>query len=189
MKNKNKNITHKKEEANVEFWPCLFLMIIVIVYILASIELRMIKSSKNYLDDGITASLLAAEIYDVEEYIAGNLCIDEERAYKLFYDTLKINLDLDSDFKTIDDKFFKDVRIDKFVIYNVKGNDVYEIQYTSLDTYTTIIHANGKGIITSPNGDVIMVSSAYADLLVTLGEFMSQEFEDEQGQRDRARDR
>ncbi len=177
MVRKIKKFIIKNDNGSVEYVACLFVLLIVIVFILASVGLRFAKLNKNYVDDGITASLLASEVYNVSDYLQGYITINEKEAYKLFFSTLKKNLNLDDDCVSLDGEYFTHITISDFIVYNVKDSDVYEYIYTSNGSYTTQVYQNSVGSLSTPNGDIIEKSSAYAKVIVYINDFYNVDFD------------
>lgn len=161
----------EKEEGAVEYIVCFFVFLIVLILILSSIALRQAKTSKNYLDDGITASLLATEIINPLDYNAGNICIDEKRAFLIFTSALKVNLNLSDDYLSNDNKFYSSIEISSFIVYNIKDTDVYEYMYDLNGNYTLTVHPDAKGTFQTPNGFIVNESSVYAKIKVMLNDF------------------
>lgn len=166
----------KKEEGAVEYIVSFFVFLIVLILILSSIALRQAKTSKNFLDDGITASLLATEIINPLDYNSGNICIDETKAFSIFTSSLKINLNLSDDYLSNDNKFYSSIEISNFVVYNVKGTDIYEYVYDLNGNYTLTIHSNVAGTLQTPNGFTVNESSVYAKIKVSLNDFYGVEY-------------
>ena len=62
----------------------------------------------------------------------------------------------------------KEIQIQQFVIYNVFGENVYEVTQSSGGELLVNCYENGKGSFITPNGATVAASGVYANIKVTL---------------------
>ena len=144
FKSMRKDLLHpsrdKMEDGTAEFVICLFTIVIIILCISFSFRIKLIDIAKENLEDGLTASALAAVIADKKEYLeTGNRVIDTDAVYEKFLENLKFNLELDDEMLSESKLYDGSVRVSKFIVYNVYENEIKKITYAdgerTVDTY------------------------------------------------------
>lgn len=168
-----KKLLRKKEKGMANVIICLMFFIIVVICLMFSLKYKNVKMARDKMDDGITASSLAALIIDMDTYTAtSEYTIHPEKAYNAFVETLKINLNLNDNMEALNPVYYTQIDIEDFIIYNVYKNDVTVIKYNGgiPDSYT---YSNGLGTVTAVNGEKITSSSIYVKLSLSLNSFMS----------------
>lgn len=128
------------EDGTAEFVICLFTIVIIVLCISFSFRIKLIDIAKENLEDGLTASALAAVIADKKEYLeTGNRVIDTDAVYEKFLENLKFNLELDDEMLSESKLYDGAVRVSKFIVYNVYENEIKKITYAdgnrTVDTY------------------------------------------------------
>ena len=167
-----KKILEKKEKGIANMLICLMFLIIVVICLMFSLKYRNIKMARDKMDDGITASSLAALIIDMDTYTAtSEYMIHPEKAYSAFMETLKLNLKLNDNMEALNPVYYTKIDIGDFIIYNVNKNDVTVITYVNgiPSSYT---YQDGLGSVTARNGEIITSSSLYVRLELDLKGFM-----------------
>lgn len=167
-----KRIFKKKEKGVANMLICLAFFMIVVICIMFSLKYRNIKMARDKMDDGITASSLAALIIDMDTYTAtSEYMIHPEKAYSAFMENLKLNLKLNDNMEALNPVYYTKIDIGDFIIYNVNKNDVTVITYVNgiPSSYT---YQNGLGSVTAKNGEIITSSSLYVRLELDLKGFM-----------------
>lgn len=76
---------------------------------------------------------------------------------------MKLNDSLESNLPMV-----KEIQIQQFVIYNVLGENVYEVMESSGGDLLVNCYENGKGSFVTPNGATVAASGVYANIKVTL---------------------
>ena len=186
----------KKEEGSITYSVfTLFFMSMVILYMFANIYMREAQSIRKHYDNALTLSVLSANIcdktsmytydesllqtendfisYDIQSDFTitesfMNACKSAYRcAKKNFTNALKsymkLNDSLESNLPMV-----KEIQIQQFVIYNVFGENVYEVVENSGGDLLVHCYENEKGSFTTPNGAVVAASGVYANIKVTL---------------------
>ncbi len=186
----------KKEEGSITYSVfTLFFMSMVILYMFANIYMREAQSIRKQYDNALTLSVLSANICDKtsmftydesllqteNEFISYDIqsdftitepfteaCKSAYRcAKKNFTNALKsymkLNDSLESNLPMV-----KEIQIQQFVIYNVFGENVYEVVESSGGQLFVHCYENEKGSFTTPNGAVVVASGVYANIKVTL---------------------
>lgn len=168
-----KKVFKKKERGMANVIMCLMFFIIVTLCLMFSMKYKNVKMARDKMDDGLTASSLAALIIDMDIYTATSECIiHPEKAYNAFLETLKINLNLNDSMEALNPVYYTKIDVQDFIIYNVYKNDVIEVTYTN-GMQNSHTYSNGLGTVTAVNGEIITTSSLYVKLGVTLNDFMS----------------
>lgn len=164
----------KKEEGLADIVICMAVLIIVILCVAFTFKIRKAELTKANLEDALTASTLAALVFDVDELSAtGEICIDDKKTFGIFLETLKTNLELNDDMTAKNPVYYDSVKIRTYTVYNVKGNDVITIRYNpSSGTSERAVHIGGLGTVTAENGESVKSSSAYVKLEISITGFM-----------------
>ncbi|MBU9725266.1 hypothetical protein [Diplocloster modestus] len=114
----------------MEYVISLSMVSIVLLLVLCLYQSRMIKITRNYVQDGLAASNLAAAIIDLAEFgISHEILIsDEVQAYEEFRTALRENLRLDEHEVALENSLLKgQIRIEDFIIYNVENHLIYQM--------------------------------------------------------------
>ncbi len=144
------------------FYMAISFVVILIVY---NSKFDKAKYTGNYVDDGLIASTLAAATIDLEEYgTSEHIVCNMEQSYLNFCETLKINLNLDSNFISKSDLIDGQVIVTRFTIYNVIDNNIEEISKDRYGYENKVIHENLVGKISTPNNIVINETTVYAEI-------------------------
>ena len=186
----------KKEEGSITYSVfTLFFMSMVILYMFANIYMREAQSIRKQYDNALTLSVLSANVCDKtsmftydesllqteNEFIAydiqNDFTITEpfinacKSAYKCakknFTNALKSYMKLNDSLES-NIPMVKEVQIQQFVIYNVLGENVYEVIESSGGELLVHCYENEKGSFTTPNGAVVAACGVYANIKVTL---------------------
>ena len=167
-----KRIFEKKEKGVANMLICLMFFIMAVICLMFSLKYRNVKMARDKMDDGITASSLAALIIDMDTYTAtGEYIIHPEKAYSAFTETLKLNLKLNDSMEALNPVYYTKTGIGDFIIYNVYKNDVTVITYAN-GIPSSHTYQDGLGSVTAKNGEAITSSSLYVRLELDLKGFM-----------------
>lgn len=168
----------KKESGSItdKLPALLFLLCIVMLLISYGIRLRILKTSKNFLEDGLVASNLATLVIDNEnyqntgyfkttgEFVNGEIVLENRtNSYNALIETMKSNLKLDDNLNSTNIELFDDFAIDTFIVYEVKYKK---------DSMGTVIHTNPDGTEMENNKYIEkIVYDSYGNYTVTELEY------------------
>lgn len=189
-------VLSKKEDGAITYSVfTLFFISMVVLYMFANIYMREAESIRKHYDNALTLSVLSANIcdktsmftydehllqtendfisYDIqsdftitEAFI--NACKSAYRcAKKNFTNALKSYMKLNDSLES-NIPMVKEIQIQQFVIYNVIGENVYEVVESSGGELLVNGYENGKGSFTTPNGAAVTASGVYANIKVTF---------------------
>lgn len=194
MKKLSKLLNKKEDGAITYSVLTLFFIGMVIVYLFANLYMREAESIRKHYDNALTLSVLSANVCDktsvftYDEYLlqTGNDLISYDlqedftittsfveackSAYQCakerFSASLKRYMKLDDSMQS-DISMIESTQIQEFIIYNVFGNDVYEIMENGEDIIVNQ-YKNGKNTFKTPNGATVKASGVYASIKVVL---------------------
>ena len=141
----------KKEDGSLfnKLPALLFLLCVVILLISYGIRLRILDTTKNYLEDGVVSSNLSTLIINTDNYWNtgyftttgtfknGELILESpEKSYDALIESIKTNLALNDDMQSTKPEMFDNFKIDTFIIYEVKYKK---------DVSNNVIHTKDDG--------------------------------------------
>lgn len=144
----------------------LFFTLILAIVMYAQLQLAAWQSASVYLEDALAASNLASALIDIEEYGKTHkiLIRDEERAFEIYQEALKANLQLDDSWEcTSKELLVGPVEIVDYIIYNVDGEAVETVR-VGKDGQVIERRVGTKGSVLSPDGEVIEHTGIYSEL-------------------------
>lgn len=173
----------------------LFFISMVVLYMFANIYMREAESIRKHYDNALTLSVLSANLCDktsmftYDEYLLqtenDSISYDFQSdftattqflevcksayvcAKKNFTHSFKSYMKLNDQFES-DLSMVLETQIQNFIIYNVYGENVYEVTESSGGDILVQCYENGKGSFTAPNGAVVQASGVYANIKVVL---------------------
>ncbi len=189
-------ILSKKQDGAITYSVfTLFFISMVVLYMFANLYMREAESIRKHYDNALTLSVLSANLCDrtsmftYDEYLLQtednvisydiqsdftvtepfiNACKSAYRcAKKNFTNSLKSYMNL-NDLLESNIPMVKEIQIQQFVIYNVFGENVYEVTESSGGELLVNCYENGKGSFITPNGATVAASGVYANIKVTL---------------------
>jgi len=185
----------KKEDGSIIYGVfTVFFVSMIVLYMFANIYMREAESIRKHYDNALTLSVLSADVCDkadmfthdayllqtennsIQYGLNGSSVITSQfleackSAYRCakknftesFKGYMKLNDSMESDIQMVNSTEIQD-----FIIYNVFGNDVYEIMESGDDIIINQ-YENGKGFFTTPNGAEVKASGVYAAIKVEL---------------------
>lgn len=96
---------------------------------------------------------------------------DPNMAFETFLRHLKFNFSLDNNYVPINSVSFikSQINIEKFIIYNVNGNDITVYDYdTTTGNFVSSFHPGSKGIMTTPKGSIIEATTVHSQINFTI---------------------
>ena len=189
-------ILSKKQDGAITYSVfTLFFISMVVLYMFANLYMREAESIRKHYDNALTLSVLSANLCDrtsmftYDEYLLQtednvisydiqsdftvtepfiNACKSAYRcAKKNFTNSLKSYMNLNDSLES-NIPMVKEIQIQQFVIYNVFGENVYEVTESSGGELLVNCYENGKGSFITPNGATVAASGVYANIKVTL---------------------
>lgn len=167
-----KNILRKKKDGSVtNYMFLIFLLFLISVLLVATYKGKEITMEKNYIDDGIVSSNLATLVVDLDKYYNNGNYADgiiviknPEGTYDKFCEILKINLNLNNNFETIDNRLVDKVVVENLKVYNLDKTSatVTEYNFNSSGTMTTSTYPQASAI--TPNGIKVDYSCVYSKI-------------------------
>jgi len=156
----------RRDSGQVEWTGGLFFLLILAIMMHTQLQLEMWKSTSVYMEDALAASNLASALIDIEEYGKTNkiLIRDEQRAYEIYKESLKINLGLNEQWVCENLNLISGpVEIVDYIIYNVDGNAVETVQIGS-DGQVLEQKIGIKGKVQAPDGSMVENTGIYSAL-------------------------
>lgn len=157
----------KKKKGSIEMFISSTIFIIIALVVVMVVRLKVIKTTKSYVEDGLVASNLAAATIDLKEYGTTNNIInnDFEKSFNDYSTALKENLNLDSNFYPKNKILINsEIKIVNFTIYNVVGNNIEMIKRESNGSITRQSYPGKVGIMKAPNGAIINSTMVYSKI-------------------------
>lgn len=170
----------KKKKGNINYFLSFAVLLLVVLIVNYNLKIKLIKTTKGFIEDGLVASNLASALIDLEEYGTTNKIINKDfnKSYDEIKSSLKYNLKLNNDFQPLNDNLINSkIKIDKYSIYNVIGNDVHLTSADSLGNITTLIFPNGLGKTKTPDGVLIKSTTMYCKISFKIRGYLNTEHE------------
>lgn len=156
-------------------------MVLLLVSFLTrlSMEYRVASIQDNRIENALKVSALSGLLYDLNIYGTSHKIIitDSERSYNEFLTSLKTNLKLNDSLNpnSIENYIKSQVNIEKYIIYNVDGNNVEVITKGDIGE-SQIVYTNQLGNIKTPEGITVENTSIYVQIKFTV-EIMGENIE------------
>lgn len=154
----------KSEPGQVNLAVGLFLTLFLVVYLFACLQTERFRAASLYMEDALATSNLASALVDLEQYgIAHKILIAEPvRAYQIYQNALKNNLNLDDTWNGRQDGVIRGrVTIENYTVYNVDGTRVLVYRFGP-DGATVWEEVLGAAF--APNGLLIENTSVYSEI-------------------------
>lgn len=167
----------KKKKGHAAVYVSVGILALGLISLIASTVLTLQKSDlqSQKIQNVLKHATLAAAIYDTKQYGTDHSIVitDVNTSYNEFLKSLKESMYLDDNMNSLDKGYTKGkVKVEKFIIYNVKGNDVEVITKGSIGE-SKVLYKDQKGKIKTP-GDIIvdktMIYSKINFTITILGE-------------------
>lgn len=162
----------EKRQGSVEWAPGLFLLLFLAIFLCAELQIFVYQASGSYLEDALAASNLASAVIDIEEYGSSHaLRIDEPlEAYRRYQQAVKENLHLNAQWECDNPGLISGrVQIEKYIIYNVKEENV-DIIVISEDGHVSTKRCR-LGNVRAPNGISVENTGVYSEISFPLKGF------------------
>lgn len=153
------------EEGQIGWAYGLWLLLLLGVFLCASVQMQAFQSSSQYMEDALALSNLAAIVIDVEEYGTTHIILidDADLAWARYQNALRGNLGLSEDWECPNKELISGpVQIENFTVYNVREDSV-EITTYQLGG-SPARYERPVGTVCAPNGKEIVSSGVYSEI-------------------------
>lgn len=162
-----KKIFTKKEKGIMsEYTIGMLFVLFGILLAIFIVKNEQISNTKRFARDGLDAACLSSALVDLNVYGTSNaiVCNNVRNSYSKFISGLKTNFELNNELNSTHDKIKGAVKVEKYILYNVKGNDVEVNEVDSIGNITTNIVSNGKGVTRTPKGELVESTTVYGEI-------------------------
>lgn len=154
-----------KESGQIGGMVGLFLTLFLGVMLCAVLQLEHYRAVSLYLEDALAASNLASAVVDVREYgISHSILIARpQEAYKTYQWAVRGNLNLNEAWEGQAGSLVQGpVRIVRYIVYNVRGNEVTVYHFDENGQMTQWQEMLGN--VAAPNGIPVENTSVYSEI-------------------------
>lgn len=155
----------QKSVGQVEWVMGLFLLLFLGILLSTLLQMQSYRATSLYLEDALAASNLASAVISVEEYgISHTILIENPlEAYNRYCTAVSGNLNLNEQWEGTNGALISGkVKIEKYIIYNVRDNTV---TVHSMDAGGQLTTWQGSlGTVKAPNDIMITSTSVYSEL-------------------------
>lgn len=171
----------KKKDGNAVLFMLVGFLALFVVSIgsLTVMSLKKGALQSQKIENIVKQAVLSAAVYDTNVYGTNHSIVitDIDNSYNKFLRTLKESMRLTSEMNSKDNG---KVSIDKFIIYNVTGNDVEVITKGDIGE-SKVLYKNQKGVMKTPRNDVVDKTMIYSRIkfkVVVMGEEIKEAYKD-----------
>lgn len=161
------------EKGQVSWVLGLFLLLFLAILLCMQLQLELYRASSLYLEDALALSNLASAVIDVQEYGKTHRVRipDPEQAYDRFCLAIQDNLGLNDNYEATNHKLISGrVQICKYIIYNVKGQEVSVWERN--DSGQIREWQGGLGEVRSPKGQIVEKTGVYSEISYPVEGFL-----------------
>lgn len=172
-KTEKTRIVGSGEEGQASWVLGLFWILFLAILLCMQLQVALYRASSMYLEDALALSNLASAVIDIQEYGRTHKVRipDPEQAYDRYCSALKENLGLGDNYEATNRKLISgQVQIEKYIIYNVRGQRV------------SVWERNGSGQIQewqgslgevrTPAGQLIEATGVYSEITYPVEGFL-----------------
>lgn len=153
------------DEGQIGWAYGLWLLLLLGVFLCASVQMQAFQSSSQYMEDALALSNLAAIVIDVEEYgTTHTILIDDAGlAWTRYQNALRGNLGLNEDWECPNKELISGpVQIENFTVYNVREDSVEITTYQPGGSPARC--ERPVGTVCAPNGKEIVSTGVYSEI-------------------------
>lgn len=173
----------RKDSGQVEWVTGLFFLLILAIVLFTRLQLASWSSTAVYMEDALAASNLASAVIDLEEYGRTHTVLikDEQEAFAVYKDAIKVNLGLDEQWKCRNEGLITGpVEIVNYTIYNVNGKQVESIRMGG-DGEILERDVNTIGAVSAPDGSPVEYTGIYSEISFSVRGFPGMTVEAQKG--------
>lgn len=163
-----------KKDAGSIFNPVMYLAILVLTIqlMLIFVSYRRMMWLSEAVTDAMTDALLGAAVLNEEELYRygknGEIeVLNPKDKCDVFKDLLRTELGLSASLSAVGGSIpliEGSVKIEDFLVYSIKGNDVTLYNFDESGAYETVYYDGQAGVLEAPNGMVVEGCSLYAEI-------------------------
>ena len=153
------------DEGQIGWAYGLWLLLLLEVFLCASVQMQAFQSSSQYMEDALALSNLAAIVIDVEEYGTTHTILidDADLAWTRYQNALRGNLGLNEDWECPNKELISGpVQIENFTVYNVREDSVEITTYQPGGSPARC--ERPVGTVCAPNGKEIVSTGVYSEI-------------------------
>lgn len=154
-----------RRSGQIEWVTGMFFVLFLSILLLALLQIKAYCAASLYIEDALAASNLASAIVDIREYgSTHNLLIsDVQKAYEKYCMALQGNLQLDGQWYGTNKALVSGkVTIEKYIIYNVRNNEVMVHELGQNGMFSVRQETIGSCI--APNGVLVVSTGIYSEI-------------------------
>ncbi len=151
----------------------LFWILFLAILLCMQLQVALYRASSMYLEDALALSNLASAVIDIQEYGRTHrvLIPDPEQAYDRYCSAVKENLGLDDNYEAVNHKLITgQVQIQKYIIYNVRGQKVSVWERNSSGQVQE--WQGSLGEVRTPAGQLIETTGVYSEISYPVEGFL-----------------
>ncbi len=161
-----------KKNGKVEYITAYMIICFTGLLMLFSFSVKEVRMNELKIRDGLDSACLAAALIDLEDYAKDRFIFMSDYEYnrQVFLETLKENLNLNSDYTPKQNGIFDKITVHELVIYNIADGELYSCSF--FDGKSPVLKSEGydKNKKT-PDGKQIESSTVYADIGMNIKSF------------------
>lgn len=172
-KTEKKRIGRIGEKGQVSWVLGLFWILFLAILLCMQLQVALYRASSMYLEDALALSNLASAVIDIQEYGRTHrvLIPEPEQAYDRYCSAVKENLGLDDNYEATNHKLISGrVQIQKYIIYNVRGQKVSVWERNG--SGQTWEWQGNLGEVKTPAGQFIEVTGVYSEITYPVEGFL-----------------
>lgn len=172
-----KQLLFQKKRGLAEFILPILLFTVVCCILLLSYRIRVTKTVRDYVQDGLTASNLSAAIADLEVLGSTNeiQITNYHQSFNNFKKALQTNLNLDDSLKPHTDyPITSSITIEEFYIYNVIDNSVIKTIVNPQNSVVSSLKVGEVGNVATPDGSLVEGATIYSKIGFDIKSFGAQ---------------
>lgn len=158
-----KAMLKKRHKGEIGTMTAIFMILFILIIMTYELQIDMYTHTSTMVEDSLSSANLAAAVIDIETYgINHDIIIKSpDDSFVLWKECFKTNLGLDDTWQCFNKGAISGkVELIDYIVYNVRGNDVYIHRYGQSPGYQEI--HGGLGTVKAPNGTVIESTSIYS---------------------------
>lgn len=171
------SLLNRKKTGEITAYMVMFIVVFIFMLFSTCLYRRNIALvTVREAEDSLKAATLAGAVVDLKIYgLNGKLVIsDHDASYEIFKQSLTSSMGLGADFMPDSpDVISSKVRVESYIIYNVDGDEVQQIMYTS-DSSAPVIKTGSVGTVKTPSNVPVTKSSVYSAISFQMHGFINQ---------------
>lgn len=166
---KKENFYRKKKGSILPMIGGFLFIFVILVFLTCGLRKNITYSTVNRVDDGLKGAVLSGATADLKAYGLNHdiVVTDTDGSYARFLDCFKTNLGLADDFSAPQSSVISsNITIDEYTIYNVRGNDIEIVSYSSNGVKS--VQTGTVGSVETPNHVKVTTSTIYSAITFSV---------------------